>query len=192
MAKIGTENRYSDESPFIVRAPLMRLWQMIFFGLGMTIIIYASIYYGTENLRNFIVMLFGILIIILLYFIQNTYFDEKTATEFQCSVYAGAMRSNTILSFILQQNCVIYYFDQRYLNEFPAAAHMHSFDNIMESLGIAEKQREKIAEAVRNLKFMEFEHKHFDGASRSYLIIGIHPIHRPQGYVYLSVSRVKA
>jgi hypothetical protein len=185
------EENYTEDSPFLIRRPLVRLWQMIFFGLAMTVTIYASIYYGSENLRNFIVMLFGILIIILLYFIQNTYFDEKTATEFQCSVYAGAMRSNTMLSFILYQNCGIYYFDQRYLSEFRTSTHMHNFDNIMHSLGISDKQREKIAECVRTLKFYEFEHKAFDGQSRNNLIIGVYPLHRPKGYVYLSIHKNK-
>ena len=189
--KFKTDDSYTENSPFIIRKPYVRLWQMILLGLGMTIAIYASIYYANEATRNFIVMLFGMLIIILLYFIQNTYFDEKTATEFQCSVYSGAMRSNTMLSFILHQNCGIYYFDQRYLNEFKQSSHLHDFDHIMDSLIISDKQREKIAESVRNMRFYEFEHKFFDGEKRSTLIIGVYPILRPKGFAYLSIYRVR-
>lgn len=185
------EERYNEQSPFIVRRPYVRLWQMILFGLGMTLAIYGSIYYGSESIRNLIIMLMGMLIIILFYFIQNTYFDEKTATEFQCSVYSGAMRSNTMLSFILYQNCGIYYFDQRYLHEFAGASHMHDFDRIMDSLGVNEKGRDKIADAIRNMRFFEFEHQFFDGDKRSKAIIGIYPINRPKGFAYLSVYRIR-
>jgi hypothetical protein len=185
------DDRYDEHSPFIVRKPYVRLWQMIFFGLFMTITIFGSIYYGNEAIRNFIVMLFGMLIIILMYFIQNTYFDEKTATEFQSSVYAGAMRSNTMLSFILYQDSNIFYFDQRYMQEFTGASRHHNFDHVMETLGVNSKTRERIVEAVRTSKFFEFEHKFFDGDKRSSAIIGVYPIQRPKGFSYLSVYRIR-
>ena len=182
---------YSENSPFVVRKPMLRLWQMMFFGFAMTVTIFASIYFGGQNVRDFVVMLFGVIIIILFYFIQNSYFDEKTATEFQCSVYAGAMRSNTMMSFILHHDCGIYYFDQRYLNEFSNASSFHNFEHIMDNLQVNNDMRKKIATAVQDSKYFEFEHKMQEGTKRGSLLIGVYPISRPNGFSYLSIYRIK-
>lgn len=182
---------YSENSPFVVRKPMLQLWQMMIFGFVMTLTIFCSIYFAGQNVRDFVVMLFGVIIIILFYFIQNSYFDDKTATEFQCSVYAGAMRSNTMLSFILHQDCGIYYFDQRYLNEFEGANNLHSFDHIMDNLQVKDDMRNKIANAIQDSKFFEFEHKYFSSNKRSTLLIGVYPITRPSGFSYLSIYRIK-
>jgi hypothetical protein len=186
------KNYYHENSPFLVRKPLVRLWQMVLFGLFMTTAMFGAIYYGGPGVADFVIILFGVLIIILLYYINNTYFDEKTAGEFQSSVFSGAMRCNTYLTFILYQDASVYYLDQRYTTEVLNASNNHDLDNILGTLSIENADKDKIIKCTQYLEKHEFNHTFFDGQKRVHVLVKVTPLMRPRGFVSLTLEKTES
>ena len=177
-----------DRSAFTIRRPKLKLWHLGIIGLLIATAIFLSIFYGNEIIRNTVIVLVSAAIVGLIYLIQNRSFDERTATEFQSSVFSGAMRSNSLLTFIIYRDGSVFYHDPRYSQTFPKGTPNHNVDQFLTTIGLQSKDKIHIYDAIKDLTKAEFEYLYNDEVRKNIpLKIGVYPLQRPEGFVAVNV-----
>lgn len=177
-----------DKSNFVIRQPRLKLWHMAIIGFSIAAAILLSMNSSSDLFRGVIVIIITLSILALLYLMQSSGADQRSAAEFQALVYSGAMRVNSLLTLILYRDGSIFYLDQRYSTHFTNGSPYHNLDQFLTTMGLESVNKVFVYDAIRDLTKVEFEYVYKEGRKSAPLRIGIYPLERPEGFVVLTVS----
>ena len=178
-----TANFNVDKSDFTIRKPYIKGWHLIILGAAIALTLFYSSHATNPVVRNLIELLVSVGIVVFLYLIQKYIYDEKTATEFQCLIFSGSMRANTLITLILNRDGSIYYLDSRYVMNFNGAKSSHSMEQFMTIIGLPETQQSLIYAAINAAKSLELVYRN----NNQNLKITLYPIARPDGFFSLNL-----
>ncbi len=182
-------NLKNDKSAFTVRRPSFTLLHLVAFGSMIALSLFISVYYVTGSTRNLIILVLSAIMVAFVHLVQNRNFEERTATEFQCLVFSGAMRSNTILNAIVYSDGSIFYLDPRYAMNFDKASANHNLDQFLTTIGIDNDQKIAVYDAIRDSKKRELDFIFKTEKDAIPLKISIAPLQRPEGFISIAVMK---
>lgn len=186
-------NLKTDTSPFTVRKPNLQLWHLGAIAVFIFLILVIASSADNWLFRGVVIGIVALAFVSLIYIIQNRSFDDKTATEFQCLVFSGAMRSNTLFTIILYQDGSIFYLDPRYVKNFESASATHNLDQFLSTIEVPGSEKGHIYDAIRNLDKADLEYSYISKKSENgepmHLKISVSPLLRPEGFVTLNVTK---
>ncbi len=180
-----------DTSPFTIRKPHIPDWAYGAIWIVVMGIAVFMINAGSALLQYALGALLATVFAGVIYLTQHRVFDDKTATEFQALVFSGAMRSSTIFNVILYEDGSIFYLDPRYVKSFDSATPNHNLEQFLTTIGVPNADKVKVYDALKALERLEFDYTYQTDGETSAISVALYPLQRPQGFVNLSVARVK-
>jgi c-di-AMP phosphodiesterase-like protein len=195
-AQVGprTLNHRPDTSEFSPRPAFLKSWHILIITAIFVMLINISATMYDKMAAVIAATSFCVISSTLIYMLQQKMLSERTSSEFMSLVLSEAMRSNTILSIIVDKEGSIFYLDPRYQRNFPEAKSYHNLDNIMNILTIKHPEQREILRSLVTVSPYKLDFKlkrklnSVMGIEDIDLQLSIYPLQRPAGFSHIAIS----